>query len=73
MEKRGYLFYIGLSLGTMACLGLCVPAPLALILGRKGGTRGIGGSGYCESYVVRRRRHHVRQSRKMNRGESGLD
>jgi len=56
-----YLLDIGLSLSTVASLGFCIPAPLAFILRRKGGARGVGGSGDCEGYVVRRRRHHVRQ------------
>lgn len=68
METRGhdrcYLFNIGLSLGTMAGLGLSIPAPLTLVLGREGGARGVGGIGHSKSYVARRRRHHVRQSRK---------
>ena len=63
-EKRFYLFDVGLSLSTVASLGFGIPASLALVLGRKGGTRGGGGIGDCERYVVRRRRHHVRQSRK---------
>ena len=56
-----YLFDVGLSLGAMAGLSLCIPAAFAIVLGGEGGARGGGGSGNCESYVVRRRRHHVRQ------------
>ena len=57
-----HLFDVGLSLGAMTGLGLCIPAPLAFVLGGKGSTRGGGGIGDRKSYVGRR--HHVRQSRK---------
>ena len=68
-----YLLDVGLSLCSMTSLSLCISATLALILSRERSARGVVGSGHCQSYVVRRRRHHVRQSRKMNRRESGLD
>ena len=60
-EEEWYLLDVGLSLGAVAGLGLCVPAALTIILGGERGARGGGGSGDGEGYVVRRRRHHVRQ------------
>ena len=60
-ENGPYLFDVGLSLGTVASLGLCIPAALTIILGREGGARVGGGGGYGQGYVVRRRRHCVRQ------------
>ena len=60
-ENGVYLLDVGLSLCTVASLGLCVPAPLTIILSGEGGTRGGVGSGDCKGYVVRRRGHCVRQ------------
>jgi hypothetical protein len=40
-EKGVYLFDVGLSLCAVASLGLCIPAPLAIILGGEGGARGV--------------------------------
>jgi hypothetical protein len=56
-----YLLNVGLSLSAVASLSLCIPAALTIVLGGEGGARGGVGSGNRESYVVRRRRHHVRQ------------
>lgn len=67
------LFDVGLSLCSMTSLGLRIPATLALVLGGERSARGSVGSGHCQCYVVRGGRHHVRQSRKMNRRKSGLD
>jgi hypothetical protein len=64
IERRigtAYLLDVGLSLSAVASLSLCIPAALAIVLGGEGGARGGVGSGNGESYVVGRRRHHVRQ------------
>ena len=53
-------------------LGFGVLASLTLVLDGKGGTRGGGGIGDRERYVVRRRRHYVQQSRKWIEESSDL-